>query len=62
MNPSALKPQIPIAVLALAIVACSGTSTLDETAVTPGAAIGVVAGTVVGGAIGTKVAPDRPTR
>ena len=62
MNPSALNPQIPIAVLALVIVACSGTSTLDETAVTTGAAIGVVAGAVVGGAIGAKVEPDRPKR
>lgn len=72
MNTRLINPQIPIAVLALILVACSGMSTRDKNTatgaaiggvagavLTGGSTVGTVGGAVVGGVIGNKVEPDK---
>jgi len=68
MNTRLFSPQIPIVVLALLLVACSGMSTRDKNTatgaaiggvagavLTGGSTVGTVGGAVVGGVIGNKV-------
>jgi osmotically inducible lipoprotein OsmB len=68
MNTRLIHPQIPIALLALVLVACSGMSTRDKNTatgaaiggvagavLTGGSTVGTVGGAVVGGVIGNKV-------
>lgn len=72
MNSRLINPQIPVAVLALILVACSGMSTRDKNTatgaaiggvagavLTGGSTVGTVGGAVVGGVIGNKVEPDK---
>ncbi len=72
MNTRLVNPQIPIAVLALVLSACSGMSTRDKNTatgaaiggvagavLTGGSTVGTVGGAVVGGVIGNKVDPDK---